>query len=819
MSADLQRSLGFDEINSREEKIQQSAERAHEDTFDWVLNPPHSGIYSSDRNSDSTKASFCRWLHGNDKLFWICGKAASGKSTLMRKICRDRRLRGHLDQWAPERTITITKMFFTTEGTELQRSQEGLLRSLLHQALKEPTLAVQVLTPHLSKTADDKGRYSWTLAELCAAFDDLLKLASTKQRFCFFVDGLDEYNVVATTSAYPPEYYLEMDEEAGRKIRSGHRRIARLLLDAANDGYVKICVSSRPSNDIRSVFSQCPTFQLELLTKRDMELFVRAQVLDCVRDTSQTTADTYQNCADMIVRNASGVFQWVNIATETLVDGIVNGIKPLPLRAKLDNLPTELGGTKGLYMNILERLDPQQRVEFWSVFQIMLHTRGILTPLFLSFAIAANDRDTIPVRVESLHMDEREDRCENIRKRLRALGNLLEIQHERGLSEGDVRVMHLTVREFLLRADVQRKLTSNIAISTLDTNVALLSTCLTMIKSPTHSLHHRYSLIDRHFLVDNAVYYAARAEDTTGLPQTRLLDNLDATMEVVSARTSDVRLIRRLNRLHWNDCEETDGEGECHDDFMSLAVEANLTLYVQQKLENGYDLAAKPGRPLLAYAVIPRGAVGGWWRGTPGLSDASMIRLLLQYHADPNVVVALECHCIETRYESIDYLPLRPSIWQLALAVGMNIFERPDDASRWVEMVKPLLDHGASPTETIWWDPPDGREPMQQSALFVCLYVSVDYPDCRFLPSLLISKGGSLLPGELEDLGQHVRDNGPREFESNCAFLRSLFPELQLSPPSEAESDGIRSDWTSGSSPSSFGSSLSLFNLSDEFDE
>ena len=266
----------------------------------------------------------------------------------MRKICRDSRLREHLNQWAPETTITIAKMFFTTEGTELQRSQEGLLRSLLHQALKEPTLAVQVLTPHLSKTADDKGNYSWTLAELSIAFKDLLNLASTTQRFCFFVDGLDEYNVISTTSAHPPEYYLETDNEKGRKIRSGHRRIAQLLLDTANNGYVKICVSSRPSNDIQFVFSRCPTFRLELLTKGDMELFVRGQVLDCVRTMSQATAGDYEGCADAILENASGVFLWVNIATDILVDGIVNGIKPLLLREKPETLPTELGGTKGL---------------------------------------------------------------------------------------------------------------------------------------------------------------------------------------------------------------------------------------------------------------------------------------------------------------------------------------------------------------------------------------------------------------------------------------------------------------------------------------
>jgi hypothetical protein len=546
---------------------------------------------------DSTKASFCRWLHGNDKLFWICGKAASGKSTLMRKICRDRRLGDHLNQWAPEGAVTIAKMFFTAEGTELQRSQEGLLRSLLYQALKEPTLAAQVLNPHLSKTADDNGKFSWTLAELCIAFDDLLKLASTTQRFCFFVDGLDEYNVIATTNAYPPEYHLEMNEEAGRKIRSGHRKIAKLLISAANNGYVKICVSSRPSNDIRAVFFQCPTFQLELLTMRDMKLFVQAQVSDCIRDIGQTTAaDNYWKCADTIVRNASGVFLWVKIATDILVDGIVNGIKPRPLRSKLDKLPTELGGTKGLYMNILERLDPQQRAEAWSMFNIMLNTRVDPTPLFLSFAVEANDQDAIIMRVRFfLSTREVEDRRENIETRMRALGNLLETQYDAHTGIGFVRFMHLTVREFLLRADVQRKLTSNTAISTLDTNVALLSAYLTMIKSHTPSRDDG----EQRSLIDHAIYYAGQAENTTGLPQTRLLDSLNATMEVLSALNPDVLLIHRSNRLHWNDREKTDGEGECHDDFMSLAVENNLTLYVQQKLECGYDLAAKPGRPLL----------------------------------------------------------------------------------------------------------------------------------------------------------------------------------------------------------------------------
>jgi hypothetical protein len=563
----------------------------------------------------------------------------------MRKICRDSRLRDHLNQWAPETTVTIAKMFFTTEGTDLQRSQEGLLRSLLHQALKEPTLATQVLTPHLSKIADDKGKFSWTLAELCTAFNDLLNLASMTQRFCFFVDGLDEYNVIITTSAYPPEFYLEKDQEEGRKIRSGHRKIAKLLLSAANHDYVKICVSSRPSNEIHTVFLRCPTFQLELLTKEDMESFVRAQLLDF---EDEEIAAQYEDCAEAIVANASGVFLWVNIVTDILVDGIVNGIEPLQLQRMLNDLPAELGGPKGLYMRMLQRLGQEQRAEAWNMFDIVLHSRPDLTPLCLFFAATANPRHAIGMRVNILSDEEVESRTSKFQKRLRALGGLLEIQDGTdGLrSHVVVRFIHLTAKEFLLRADVRLILKSNSAISQLDPNVALLSACLILVKSIAYAPGGEPGSMRLWIAAKDALYYAGQAENTTGLSQTGLLDNLDATMKSVCPRDRSRFAPSCPYRPHWADDEPQECGGKIddwEDDFMSLAVEANLTLYLKQKLEDGYRLADKPGRPLLAYAVVPRKVVtmiqycGGDALGA-GFSDASMIRLLLNHHADPKVV-------------------------------------------------------------------------------------------------------------------------------------------------------------------------------------
>jgi hypothetical protein len=775
ISAALRQSLAFEEMNSREGKIHE----AHEDTFDWV--------FDYDR-FDTNKAAFCKWLHGTDRLFWICGKAASGKSTLMRKICHDdKKLQGHLKQWAPKGIVTIAKMFFTAEGTEFQRSQEGLLRSLWEALEEQPTLAAQVLTPHLRKTAGATDKFSWTLPELRMAFDTLLKLASTEHRFCFFIDGLDEYNVISTTSAYPPEYYIETDDEKGLEIRAGHRDIAKVLLSAPENEFVKICASSRPFNDIQSIFSECPTFQLEHLTKRDMEKFVYAQIPDCLRKQAATE---YEDCTDAIVENASGVFLWVSIATDTFVDGIVNGTKPPKLLAKLIKLPKKLGGPDGLYMNILQRLDPQQRADFWSMSNIMLCPRPEyawreVTPLFLSFAIEADPEEAIAMRVNFLDTKELKDRRENIKRRLRALGNLLEFHPSP--YQDHVRFMHLTVKEFLLRADVKQKVTANIAMSTLNLNVALLSTCLTMIKSISDSPHRDDE--NRSNIVEGALYYAAQAEIATGAPQTELLDDLDATISIICRRDPLERHTFRSNRLYWNDHEIVERDGGCHDDFMSLAVEADLTLYVQQKLEHGNVLADKPGRPLLAYAMVSGPATT---KKQSDVSKASMIRLLLDHHANPNAVYEFECQCWAGGHEVFDSWPSQPSVWQMSLAFGLDsLFRWRDEGkhARWAEMVETLLYHGASPTTTVWGKGFGDNHPKEHSALFVCLQNTMVDLNCDpYLPKLVMSKGGSLRPGELEQLGDYARHE-PAYFATRHAFLQYIFPRVQLSPPNDPDSD------------------------------
>ena len=71
--------LHFPEISERHNRIMV----AHEHTFHWVFEDPASG--------GTPWPSFTEWLRSGSGVYWITGKAGSGKSTLMKFIYNDAR--------------------------------------------------------------------------------------------------------------------------------------------------------------------------------------------------------------------------------------------------------------------------------------------------------------------------------------------------------------------------------------------------------------------------------------------------------------------------------------------------------------------------------------------------------------------------------------------------------------------------------------------------------------------------------------------------------------------------------------------------------
>ncbi len=111
----LLRTLRFKTMKARYTKVP----RAHEKTLQWMFSH-----------------EFSRWLALDRPLFWVSGKPGSGKSTLMKFLVDNDMTRVHLRNWSGGCQVAMSHYFFWVNGTELERSQEGLLRSLLYEILR-----------------------------------------------------------------------------------------------------------------------------------------------------------------------------------------------------------------------------------------------------------------------------------------------------------------------------------------------------------------------------------------------------------------------------------------------------------------------------------------------------------------------------------------------------------------------------------------------------------------------------------------------------------------------------------------------------------
>ena len=129
----------------------------------------------------------------------LVGKAGSGKSTLMKFLASDLRTRKALTSWSGKTSLFVARHFFWHARTTLQKSQQGLLQSLLFQLLSRCPRLIPVVCPDLwgkceSEILLEHSLPNWTLEELFRALEILQNQDLSDIRLCAFIDGLDEYN-------------------------------------------------------------------------------------------------------------------------------------------------------------------------------------------------------------------------------------------------------------------------------------------------------------------------------------------------------------------------------------------------------------------------------------------------------------------------------------------------------------------------------------------------------------------------------------------------------------------------------------------------
>lgn len=142
------KSLWVPEMNQRHKVIPE----AYAQTYEWAF---------------ETSSSFYQWLDDGTDLFWIRGKAGSGKSTFMKFIAAHVKCQKALEKWLGEDDLVIADFYFWYLGTEMQKSIRGLLQSIVHRIIsKRPDLTSTLCPQRWREARAKQPQKPWTEAEL-----------------------------------------------------------------------------------------------------------------------------------------------------------------------------------------------------------------------------------------------------------------------------------------------------------------------------------------------------------------------------------------------------------------------------------------------------------------------------------------------------------------------------------------------------------------------------------------------------------------------------------------------------------------------------
>ncbi|KAK1847161.1 hypothetical protein CCHR01_10206 [Colletotrichum chrysophilum] len=247
-------SLHFKMIEARHRSIMEP----YESTFTWILEDVAG-------TQPSRPVEFVRWLRSRSGAFLLRGKAGSGKSTMMKYIFDHSQTRKLLKEWAGKKRLVMAKHFFWRTGNKLQRSIVGLLRTLLFEILRaQPDFTVHVLESLEITTASPlEEETGWTRTQLEGALTSILRHGGHEMntKFCFFIDGLDEFE--------------ESDE-----IGENQGQLLLTLKEFCDSEHIKFCVSSRPTNMLWNAFldDSGHRLQLENLTRTDIENMLKKRL-------------------------------------------------------------------------------------------------------------------------------------------------------------------------------------------------------------------------------------------------------------------------------------------------------------------------------------------------------------------------------------------------------------------------------------------------------------------------------------------------------------------------------------------------------------
>lgn len=386
------------------------------------------------------------WLQHGSGVFHLSGKAGSGKSTAMKLIVHHKRTRAELEHWAGDKCLVTSDHYFWSTGDEMQRSLEGLYRSILFDILRQcPNLIPAVFPEQWAALRSDIHRRPgsqgpidiekslFRATKIKNAFDRLvIEQLDDRYCICLFVDGLDEFE--------------------GDPLE--HRQLAESFSKWSARPNVKCLLSSRPYPEFHQTFPEETRLHLHRLNERDIHTFSLHMF---ERDSKISRMRLfYKSLVYIVVQDSEGVFLWAFLVVRILL-GSAGYESEMILLQTLSSLPKEL---EKLYQTLLESLDSFQRQRADKMLFLALsetHLSPCLSTLAYSWLDMLQDpmfpfADTCRRSVDQLtdQCDSVEQRIASLTKGLLEVGPVRKVWHDvpNLLSKG-VRFLHRTVADYL----------------------------------------------------------------------------------------------------------------------------------------------------------------------------------------------------------------------------------------------------------------------------------------------------------------------------------------------------------------------------------
>jgi hypothetical protein len=365
-----------------------------------------------------------------------------------------------LSSWAGSHECIVASFFFWHAGTEMQKSQIGLLRSLLIQLIRQcPESAKEIL--------DDKIIMSWTGDALIETIRAILQHRQGSTKFCFFIDGLDEYS-------------------------GEFADIIKLLDNLVSSNNVKLCVSSRPHNAFQRRYGEDTKMQLAVqqLTHQDIYRFAS----DRLRSSAFFDKLRQQNCKGCdeliseIARKAEGVFLWVSLAVRSLLRGLDNDDDLTLLRQRLNEFPETLDG---FFRRMFHDIESVYKIQAARIMLAACHYNGPLTlytPIFIADEVYNPDY-AARMSIKFSEIQDSSDDVKDVKRRLHArCGDILEVVS----AVHGVSFCHRTAYDWLQQTFMQEILKAK-AGAAFNLNVSLAKVAMARLK--TTSVHRSRGLM------------------------------------------------------------------------------------------------------------------------------------------------------------------------------------------------------------------------------------------------------------------------------------------------------------------------------------